>query len=68
MLFRWSELILTQETVGMFEIAKDMFWKDGKHFRIIGGDLHYFRVLPEVLVSDLLYLSIFSLLVKFGFD
>lgn len=32
-----------------FEIADDMFWKDGKPFQIIGGDLHYFRVLPEVL-------------------
>ncbi|GFQ02276.1 beta-galactosidase 17 [Phtheirospermum japonicum] len=24
-----------------------MFWKDGEPFRIIGGDLHYFRVHPE---------------------
>lgn len=31
-----------------FEIADDMFWKDGEPFRIIGGDLHYFRTLPEV--------------------
>lgn len=30
-----------------FEIADDMFWKDGEPFRIIGGDLHYFRTLPE---------------------
>ncbi|KAK7261708.1 hypothetical protein RIF29_28026 [Crotalaria pallida] len=30
-----------------FEIASDMFWKDGQPFRIIGGDLHYFRVHPE---------------------
>ncbi|CAI9114339.1 OLC1v1015047C1 [Oldenlandia corymbosa var. corymbosa] len=30
-----------------FEIAEDKFWKDGEPFRIIGGDLHYFRVLPE---------------------
>ncbi|KAL0354541.1 UNVERIFIED_CONTAM: Beta-galactosidase 17 [Sesamum radiatum] len=30
-----------------FEIAGDMFWKDGEPFRIIGGDLHYFRVHPE---------------------
>lgn len=34
-------------TVRKFEIADDMFWKDGEPFRIIGGDLHYFRVLPE---------------------
>lgn len=25
-----------------------MFWKDGEPFRIIGGDLHYFRTHPEV--------------------
>ncbi|MFS8000261.1 putative beta-galactosidase [Helianthus anomalus] len=31
-----------------FGIANDMFWKDGQAFRIIGGDLHYFRTLPEV--------------------
>ncbi|XP_065866743.1 beta-galactosidase 17 isoform X2 [Euphorbia lathyris] len=30
-----------------FEIEDDMFLKDGKPFRIIGGDLHYFRILPE---------------------
>ncbi|XP_057771590.1 beta-galactosidase 17 [Salvia miltiorrhiza] len=30
-----------------FEIAEDMFWRDGEPFRIIGGDLHYFRVHPE---------------------
>ncbi|KAJ0008037.1 hypothetical protein Pint_28944 [Pistacia integerrima] len=30
-----------------FEVAEDMFWKDGKPFQIIGGDVHYFRVLPE---------------------
>ncbi|KAJ6348262.1 hypothetical protein OIU76_004684 [Salix suchowensis] len=32
---------------GSFEIDDDKFWKDGEHFRIIGGDLHYFRVLPQ---------------------
>ncbi|KAL1814359.1 hypothetical protein ACET3Z_016933 [Daucus carota] len=37
-----------------FEIADDMFWKDGKPFRIIGGDLHYFRVLPEYWEDRLL--------------
>ncbi|XP_042048201.1 beta-galactosidase 17-like [Salvia splendens] len=30
-----------------FEIAEDMFWRDGEPLRIIGGDLHYFRVHPE---------------------
>lgn len=37
-----------QEDKNKFEIADDTFWKDGKPFQIIGGDLHYFRVLPEV--------------------
>ncbi|XP_051135682.1 beta-galactosidase 17 isoform X2 [Andrographis paniculata] len=31
-----------------------MFWKDGKPFRIIGGDLHYFRVHPEYWEDRLL--------------
>ena len=39
-----------QVTARKFEIANDMFWKDGQPFQIIGGDLHYFRVLPEVLL------------------
>ncbi|XP_076953362.1 beta-galactosidase 17-like [Bidens hawaiensis] len=37
-----------------FEIADDMFWKDGEPFRIIGGDLHYFRTLPEYWEDRLL--------------
>ncbi|KAL3632007.1 hypothetical protein CASFOL_024991 [Castilleja foliolosa] len=37
-----------------FEIADDMFWKDGETFRIIGGDLHYFRVHPEYWEDRLL--------------
>lgn len=36
-----------------FEISSDMFWKDGQPFQIIGGDLHYFRVLPEVCPTDI---------------
>ncbi|XWS12074.1 hypothetical protein CRYUN_Cryun37aG0059200 [Craigia yunnanensis] len=40
--------------VWKFEIAEDMFWKDGKPFQIIGGDLHYFRVLPEYWEDRLL--------------
>lgn len=28
-----------------------MFWKDNLPFQIIGGDLHYFRVLPQVFFS-----------------
>ncbi|KAF9685142.1 hypothetical protein SADUNF_Sadunf03G0023700 [Salix dunnii] len=39
-----------------FEIDDDKFWKDGEPFRIIGGDLHYFRVLPQAFF----YLFIFS--------
>ncbi|XP_042377262.1 beta-galactosidase 8-like isoform X1 [Zingiber officinale] len=30
-----------------FWISDDMFWKDGNPFRIIGGDVHYFRILPQ---------------------
>ncbi|XP_059456534.1 beta-galactosidase 17 isoform X2 [Corylus avellana] len=41
-------------TTGKFGIANDMFWKDGKPFQIIGGDLHYFRVLPEYWEDRLL--------------
>ncbi|GMP35109.1 hypothetical protein CsSME_00007698 [Camellia sinensis var. sinensis] len=40
--------------VRKFKIAEDMFWKDGKPFQIIGGDLHYFRVLPEYWEDRLL--------------
>jgi beta-galactosidase len=32
-----------------FYIKDDNFWKDGNRFQIIGGDLHYFRVLPEIM-------------------
>ncbi|GMY34596.1 beta-galactosidase 17-like [Fagus crenata] len=41
-------------TARKFEIANDMFWKDGQPFQIIGGDLHYFRVLPEYWEDRLL--------------
>ncbi|KAK4269231.1 hypothetical protein QN277_022417 [Acacia crassicarpa] len=37
-----------------FEISNDMFWKDGHPFQIIGGDLHYFRVIPEYWEDRLL--------------
>lgn len=37
-----------------FEIDDDMFWKDGKPFQIIGGDLHYFRTLPAYWEDRLL--------------
>ncbi|KAI8020319.1 Beta-galactosidase 8 [Camellia lanceoleosa] len=40
-----------QVNVRKFKIAEDMFWKDGKPFQIIGGDLHYFRVLPELAMG-----------------
>lgn len=32
-----------------------MFWKNGEPFQIIGGDLHYFRVLPEVPFCVVVY-------------
>uniref|UniRef100_A0A7N0RH82 Beta-galactosidase n=1 Tax=Kalanchoe fedtschenkoi TaxID=63787 RepID=A0A7N0RH82_KALFE len=43
-----------ENAAGRFEIADDMFWKDGEPYRIIGGDLHYFRVLPEYWEDRLL--------------
>ncbi|PKU80519.1 Beta-galactosidase 8 [Dendrobium catenatum] len=45
---------MNQDNIRGFKIAGDMFWKDGQPFRIIGGDLHYFRVLPEYWEDRLL--------------
>ncbi|XP_042509375.1 beta-galactosidase 17-like [Macadamia integrifolia] len=44
----------TQVNARQFDISSDMFWKDGHPFQIIGGDLHYFRVLPEYWKDRLL--------------
>jgi beta-galactosidase len=30
-----------------FWIENDAFWKDGEQFQIVGGDVHYFRIVPE---------------------
>ncbi|KAM1462223.1 hypothetical protein ACFX1R_048675 [Malus domestica] len=43
-----------QDHARKFEISEDKFWKDGQPFQIIGGDLHYFRVLPEYWEDRLL--------------
>lgn len=37
-----------------FWIANDMFWKDEEPFRILGGDVHYFRIHPEYWEDRLL--------------
>ncbi|GLJ05609.1 hypothetical protein SUGI_0021100 [Cryptomeria japonica] len=37
-----------------FWISNDMFWKDGNPFQIIGGDIHYSRVLPQYWEDRLL--------------
>ncbi|KAI5055584.1 hypothetical protein GOP47_0029105 [Adiantum capillus-veneris] len=37
-----------------FWIADDMFWKDGEPFRILGGDVHYFRIHPKYWEDRLL--------------
>ncbi|KAM7254455.1 hypothetical protein ACFE04_003835 [Oxalis oulophora] len=37
-----------------FTIDDDKFWKDGKPFQIIGGDLHYFRLPPQYWEDRLL--------------
>nr|XP_011463314.1 PREDICTED: beta-galactosidase 17 [Fragaria vesca subsp. vesca] len=42
------------DIVRKFEISEDRFWKDGQPFQIIGGDLHYFRILPEYWEDRLL--------------
>ena len=48
-----------------FWIEDDAFWKDGAPFQIVGGDVHYFRIVPEVNKSPLfqlvlLYMSLQS--------
>lgn len=43
-----------KENIRGFKISDDMFWRDGRPFQIIGGDLHYFRVLPEYWADRLL--------------
>ncbi|XP_024532429.1 beta-galactosidase 8 [Selaginella moellendorffii] len=30
-----------------FSIENDAFYKDGEPFRILGGEIHYFRIVPE---------------------
>uniref|UniRef100_A0A0E0L536 beta-galactosidase n=1 Tax=Oryza punctata TaxID=4537 RepID=A0A0E0L536_ORYPU len=30
-----------------FWVENDTFWKDGAPFQIVGGDVHYFRIVPE---------------------
>ena len=51
-----------------FEIKNDKFWKDGQPFQIIGGDLHYFRVHPEVFLfkfcNIICYILFVNLLIK----
>ncbi|KAH7292374.1 hypothetical protein KP509_29G065200 [Ceratopteris richardii] len=37
-----------------FLISDDMFWKDGEPFRILGGDVHYFRIHPKYWEDRLL--------------
>jgi beta-galactosidase len=36
------------ETSRRFWIENDAFSKDGEQFQIVGGDVHYFRIIPEV--------------------
>ncbi|CAM0954269.1 unnamed protein product [Alopecurus aequalis] len=37
-----------------FWIENDAFWKDGEQFQIVGGDVHYFRIVPEYWKDRLL--------------
>ncbi|KAG0494242.1 hypothetical protein HPP92_005236 [Vanilla planifolia] len=43
-----------KEKINSFKIDNDMFWKDGEPIHLIGGDLHYFRVLPKYWEDRLL--------------
>ncbi|KAG6548447.1 hypothetical protein Mapa_009934 [Marchantia paleacea] len=42
-----SEYIENDAGAKSFYIANDTFYKDGSPFRILGGDLHYFRIHPQ---------------------
>ncbi|BAF18086.1 beta-galactosidase 8 precursor [Oryza sativa Japonica Group] len=37
-----------------FWVENDTFWKDGAPFQIVGGDVHYFRIVPEYWKDRLL--------------
>lgn len=57
----FSHAIPWQGYTHKFEIAEDIFWKDGEPFRILGGDLHYFRVYPEVCFVSVIFLFLLSI-------
>lgn len=38
----------------VFKIEDNKFWRDGQPFQIIGGDVHYFRTVPEYWEDRLL--------------
>nr|GEW46872.1 beta-galactosidase 17 [Tanacetum cinerariifolium] len=46
--------VVVNKNKSKFQIKDDQFWKDGQPFRIIGGDLHYFRTLPQYWEDRLL--------------
>ncbi|KAK9099328.1 hypothetical protein Syun_026373 [Stephania yunnanensis] len=51
---RHSRLSLGNGGERGFEIGDDKFWKDGEAFQIIGGDVHYFRIVPQYWEDRLL--------------
>nr|GEV37617.1 beta-galactosidase 17 [Tanacetum cinerariifolium] len=48
------KVVVVNKNKSKFQIKDDQFWKDGQPFRIIGGDLHYFRTLPQYWEDRLL--------------
>ncbi|OAE20031.1 hypothetical protein AXG93_2584s1150 [Marchantia polymorpha subsp. ruderalis] len=51
-----------------FYIANDTFYKDGSPFRILGGDLHYFRVHPQASPSHSFFLKFIRALAHYWED
>ncbi|CAA6671675.1 unnamed protein product [Spirodela intermedia] len=54
LLIFFRRILILQAGFRSFRISDDMFWKDNQQFQIIGGDLHYFRVLPQYWEDRLL--------------
>ncbi|KAG8086220.1 hypothetical protein GUJ93_ZPchr0010g8466 [Zizania palustris] len=42
-----ARAITSAEASRRFWVENDTFWKDGAPFQIVGGDVHYFRIVPE---------------------
>ncbi|KAF0924308.1 hypothetical protein E2562_010007 [Oryza meyeriana var. granulata] len=49
-----SSAAASGEASRRFWVENDTFWKDGAPFQIVGGDVHYFRIVPEYWKDRLL--------------